>query len=538
MQSILKLVLILLCTIFYFSNAFAQVSITSSNLPLIIINTSGNTIIDEYKIMADMGIIWNGPGKRNNVTDPQNNYKGIIGIEIRGSSSQMFPKKGYGVETRNADQTDLDVSLLGMPAESDWVLYGPYSDKSMIRNVLTYTLGASMMKYSPRCRFAELILNGSYEGVYVLIEKIKRDKNRLNIAKLTLTDNSGADLTGGYIIKIDKTTGGGGSGWYSDYSNTIGRTYYQYDYPKSEEITAAQGVYIRSYIRDMEKSLYNEKYSGAGSYHDFLNDSSFIDFMIINELTKNVDGYRISSYLYKDKNELMNCGPIWDFNLGFGNADYYNGFSTSGFQYEANLGTDNLQNPFWWNKLVHDPNYVNSLKKRWTTLRKSELSDLRINFITDSLTNLLSEAQVRNYQRWRILGTKIWPNSYVGPTYNSEIVWLKNWISERLNSLDRQWPYNITDSNLPYTINNESVFPNPFTNILNIKLSSDLTAQGYFELYDTKGLIVFKQQVEISHGQLQVIPDAGRNLKSGLYILRITNNSKVLLTKKIMKLAN
>ncbi len=536
MQSILKLLPILLCGVFYISSGFAQVNITSSNLPLIIINTGGKTILDDPKIIADMGIIWNGPGKRNNLTDPKNNYNGKIGIEYRGSSSQTFPKKGYGIETRASDLTDLNVSLLGMPEENDWVLYGPYSDKTMIRNALTYTLDASLGHWSPRCRFAELILNGTYQGVYVLIEKIKRDKNRVDIAKLTLTDNSGADLTGGYIIKIDKTTGSGGDGWNSDYSNAVGRTFYQYDYPKSDEITIEQATYAKSYIRNMEKSLYDGKFSGVGSYHDFLNDSSFIDFMIINELSKNVDGYRLSSYLYKDKNGLMNCGPVWDFNLAYGNADYYDGYLTSGFQYQAYLGNDLWQNPFWWNKLMSDQNFVSSLKKRWTTLRKKELSNERISFVVDSLVDLLSEAEYRNYQRWPILGTRIWPNYYLGYSYTSEVDWMNIWINKRLTFLDQQWPSEFTGVENQIASGSASVFPNPFNEQLNIQLSLDVTDNGYAEFYDSQGRLVRKLSIEILNGQIRFNFSGQNNLKSGIYVLRIIHGMEVLFSRKIVKL--
>ena len=267
---------------------------TSSNLPLVVINTNGKWINDDPKITANMGIIWNGVGKRNSLTDPKNNYNGNISIEARGSSSQGFPKRSYGFETKSLDLMDMDVSLLGMPEENDWVLYAPYTDKTMIRDVLTYTLDASMGHYSPRCRYVELFLNGNYEGVYVLMEKIKRNENRVDIAKLLTTDNMGENLTGGYIIKIDKSTGGGGDGWFSYYINNTNNTYYQYDYPKSKEITPAQKTYIQTYVRNMEKALYLEKFSGTGSYHEYLNDSSFIDFMIINELSKNIDGLESS----------------------------------------------------------------------------------------------------------------------------------------------------------------------------------------------------------------------------------------------------
>lgn len=315
MTSKLKKLFFFSLFIFSFQVTLGQIFV-SSDLPLIVINTGGQAILDEPKIIADMGIIWNGPGKRNTLNDPMNNYKGKIGIEIRGSSSQMFPKKSYSVETKSGDLASADVSLLGMPAENDWVLYAPYTDKTMIRDVMTYTLDASLGHWSPRCRFVELFLNGSYQGVYVLIEKIKRNKKRVNIAKLTTTDNTGEDLTGGYIIKIDKITGNSGTGWYSDYSNTSGRTYYQFDYPKPDVVTAQQRSYIQNYVKRMEAALYQSKYTGAGNYHEFLNDSSFVDFMIINELARNVDGYRLSSFLYKGKKRSFELWPYLGFQSG------------------------------------------------------------------------------------------------------------------------------------------------------------------------------------------------------------------------------
>ncbi|HET6556278.1 MAG TPA: CotH kinase family protein [Prolixibacteraceae bacterium] len=417
-------------------------AITSSNLPLVFIDTKGKTIVDDPKINATMGIIWNGPGKRNALTDPKNDYNGQISIEIRGSTSQLFPKKSYGFETKSIDLDDEDVSLLGLPKENDWVLYASYTDKTMIRDVLTYTLDASMGHYSPRCRYVELFLNNRYVGVYVLMEKIKRNKNRVDIAKLPPTDISGENHTGGYIIKIDKINGSGGEGWSSDYFNNTNHTYYQYDYPKAKEITSEQKAYIQSYVKNMEKALYLEKFTGTGSYHEYLNDTSFIDFMIINELSKNIDGYRLSSYLYKGKNDKMNCGPIWDFNFTYGNCYYYDGESPTGFVYQEDCSGDKWQNPFWWNKLMRDRAFVQKLKKRWSWIRQHEFSNQRITFVTDSLVNLLSEAQVRNYKRWpKVIGYKIGPNYYVGPTYASEVTWMKNWITQRLAYLDKQWYY-------------------------------------------------------------------------------------------------
>lgn len=539
MSSILKYFISYLFFSLFLSTAFSQGLVTTSNLPFILINTNGQSISDSPKIIADMGIIWNGEGKTNNVKDLMNNYNGKIGIEIRGSSSQMFPKKSYGIETKSNDLLTTDFSLLGMPEENDWVLYAPYTDKTMIRDVLTYTLDAGLGHWSPRCRYVELFLNGNYEGVYVLMEKIKRNKNRVDIAKLTTSDNVGNDLTGGYIIKIDKTTGTSGAGWYSSYPNTSGNTYYQHDYPKPDVITSTQRSYIKDYVKSMEMALYQDKFTGPGSYHDYLNDSSFVDFMIVNELAKNVDGYRLSSYLYKAKNNRLNCGPIWDFNLGYGNADYFNGWSTYGFQYQSNLAQpngqqDNWQNPFWWNKLMTDQAYEKKLTQRWNSLRSKQLTSERITFVIDSLVNLLSEAQVRNYQRWPILGQKVWPNYYVGNTYISEINWMKDWITNRLYFLDHMWPDKtiIIDDGSPQA---NKVFPNPFSDQLTIQFATDYNGSGTAEIFSTSGSLLRTYNIVLQDGKIELGFSGKNNISRGLYVLRIIHFDRVLLTQKIMK---
>lgn len=525
--------------IFFFCfrfHSFSQIPFTSSNLPLVIITTGGQGIVDEPKIYATMGIVWNGPGRLNAPGDLKNNYNGNIAIEIRGSSSQMFPKKSYGFETKTSALADVEVSLLGMPEESDWILYAPYTDKTMIRDVLTYTLHASMGHWAPRCRYVELFVNGRYDGVYVLMEKIKRNNKRVNIAKLTNLDNAGENLTGGYIIKIDKTTGSDKEGWNSVYYNTVGRTLYLYDYPKAAEITSAQKSYIQSYIRMMENALYQENFNFPGNYHEYLNDSSFIDFMIINELAKNVDGYRLSSYLYKGKNDKINCGPVWDFNLAYGNADYHSGWQTSGFQYQAYLGNDGWQNPFWWNKLMNDPGYVQKLKRRWSSLRKNKLSDQRISFVTDSLTDLIADAKDRNYQRWTaVIGYDVWPNYFVGNSYFEEVNWMKNWLSNRLNWLDQQWPYDFTSDPERMAFSPVAVFPNPFTDRLTLQFSPGFEGYGTAELVTAVGKLVRKEEITMGAGQVQLDFQGQNGLQPGIYMLRIRKDNQILLTRKIVK---
>lgn len=516
------------------------VSFTSSNLPIVVINTHGQQIVDDYKIIADMGIIYNGEGVRNNLTDPFNNYNGKIGIEIRGSSSQMFPKKQYAVETKDANGNDLDVSLLGFPPEEDWILYAPYNDKSLIRDVLVYKLANDMGRYASRSKFCELVLNGEYMGIYVLFEKIKRDANRVNIKKMESTDISGDAVTGGYIIKIDKTDGENNAGWYSTYlpfSQSSIKTLYQYHVPKPDEIVQPQMSYIQNVIFNFETVM---KYSSniadsATGYPKYIDTDSFVDFVIINELVKNVDAYRLSTYLYKDRdsrNPKIFAGPVWDFNLAFGNADYHAGWLTDGWELEylteyQNMSGEWFLTPFWWRKLFDDTQFRNKIYARWHNLRNNILYIPRIINYVDSLTQLLEESKTRNFEKWPVLGTWVWPNYFVGQTYEQEINYLKNWIADRINWLDQNMigePTDITETNyyVPSDFSLDQNYPNPFNPTTNISYSIPIETFVTIKIFDNLGnkISTLVDETKVS-GQYYTHFNAS-GLASGIYFCRMT----------------
>mgnify|MGYP001954750294 CR=1 FL=1 len=183
-----------------------EVIAPEDRLPLFQINTNSTQIVDEPKIDVAMTITEAG-----SIT-----YDGFAGIELRGASSQSFPKKSFGLETRDEAGEDLNVELLGFPEEEDWVLHGPFSDKSLMRNMLIYDLSRDIGQYASRTKFIELEINDFYQGVYVFMEKLKRDDNRIDINKLKDDENTGEDLTGGYILKIDKTAGSNLGEGYND----------------------------------------------------------------------------------------------------------------------------------------------------------------------------------------------------------------------------------------------------------------------------------------------------------------------------------
>lgn len=379
-------------------------------------------------------------------------YEGIIGIEIRGESSQFFDKKSYGFETWDAEYNDLDVALIGFPEEEDWILHGPFSDKSLIRNKLIYELSNQMGRYATKTEFVELTINYEYKGLYIFMEKLKRDKNRINISKLENGDIDEESISGGYIIKIDKSDMEDKS--YSDYNsfqskfdvfgNEDGdiRINFNYEYPKPGEIHANQKNYIKNYFYEFESSLASNNFKDPNDgFRKYIDEDSFIDFFILNELSNNVDGYRLSTYLQKDRNEKLVIGPIWDFNLSFGNADYCGGerYDVWCFKFNERCLGDYWNVPFWWNRLIEDENFVIKLKERWNQLRINILSDNNLmTLIEDQYSFLNNETDIinKNFNTWKIFGVYIWPNSFVGNNYYEEIDFLKNWIKNRTQWLD------------------------------------------------------------------------------------------------------
>ena len=407
------------------------------------INTLGGEIVDEPKIPSALTV-----SIRDSIQ-----YAGNIGIEFRGETSQWFEKKSYGFETWDREYNDADYNLAGLPEEEDWILYGPYSDKSLIRNKLIYEISNSIGMYASRTRYVELFINEKYQGLYILMEKLKRDKNRINISKLENSEIDEELISGGYIIKIDKSDMEDGS--YTDYNsfqsqfdvfgneNGDKKINFNYEYPKPGEIHANQKNYIKNYFYEFESSLASNNFKDpVNGFRKYIDEDSFIDFFILNELSNNVDGYRLSTYLHKERNEKLVIGPIWDFNLSFGNADYCGGerYDVWCFKFNERCLGDYWNVPFWWNKLLEDEKFVDKLKGRWNQLRLNILSDNNIlTLIEEQYSFLNNETDIinRNFNKWKIFGIYIWPNSFIGNNYYEEINFLKTWIKNRTKWLDK-----------------------------------------------------------------------------------------------------
>lgn len=480
-----------------------QVNFKSSHLPIIIIDTDGQNIYDEPKITATMSVV-NNEGAINELNSSTFTYDGHIGIELRGQTSQsLFPKFGYGIETRNEDGSNLNVSLLGMPKENDWVLHGPYSDKSLIRNALTYTKAGQLMEYAPRVQFCEVVINQEYLGLYLFTEKIKRDKNRIDIAKLDNDDNRGDSLTGGYILKFDKIDDGD-SFWESRYDPRPGeyqKTRFVHHYPKAEDITEEQRDYIRQFITDLENTLMGNSFEDPNNgFRKFMDEDSFIDLILMSEVTKNNDSYRLSTYMYKDrdsKNGKLKMGPVWDFNLAYGNANFCGGDQIGGWVYNYNnvCPDDFWVNHVWWNRMLRDTNFTNKIQDRWWSLRESTFSIDNWNATIDSFVNVLGNAVDRNYAKWPVLDQYVWPNNFIGNSYNAEINYLKTWIRERIEWIDNN--INRISTIPPKLVLETNVFPNPSDGLVNIELSTSTIAKsGKLQIFDSYGRRVMTKTLD------------------------------------------
>jgi hypothetical protein len=411
-----------------------------------------------------------------------------------------------------------------------------------MRDALAYKLGRDLGRYAPRTRFCEVILNGSYEGIYVLIEKIKRNKNRVDINKLQPEEIAGDDVTGGYILKIDKTTGDFGRGWVSGHlppmSNPGNTISILYDYPDENIITTAQKKYIKGFMDEFEATLSSDGFRDpVNGYAKFIDVDSFIDFFIMNEVSKNVDGYRISTFMHKQRNSdggKLVMGPIWDFNLGFGNANYCTSGGYQGLVLDFNslCPEDTYPIPFWWYRLMDDPAFTSKLSERWSFLRSGKFRTSVINDYIDSTFNVLNlESAHRNFERWPVLGNYVWPNYYIGTTFESEVAWMKSWISSRMIWLDNALATPTTGAD------NESQngpvsqpFPNPFKEDVTVEFAAKGVVQ--FDVYsamgDVKESIVARQS---GKGKYTL----GRQLAPGIYFCVVSVNGKKVVNYKLIK---
>ena len=405
------------------------------DLPIIFVDTKQKCLDKNVteKIPATMKVL---DGKTNNVADSAKGTFYNIGIKVRGQSSALFPKPGYSVEVRDEKGEGMDVSMFGLPPADDWVLHGPYVDKSMLRNALAYWLFRQAGRYAPRTKHFDLYINGVYRGVYVMVEKIKRGKYRVNVSKLKETDIAGDSLTGGYIWAFDKVgtnTGGGGSnnqgGIQAEGFNTSDGLNVILHYPKKANIQKQQEEYLKKYLNDLEALFMNGK-NGDG-FDKYVDLGSAVDYVLHQEVTNNGDSYWCSFFLHKPKNKggkdgkefkegKVTLGPPWDFNLAMSNGGMMGYGGGNSWQIESKGGgggggfgggfgfggggMGSLKAPNWLVGLWKRSDYQDELKKRWAELRSGVWHTKVMDEYLDSMKTYLKSAADRNFKRWPNLG--------------------------------------------------------------------------------------------------------------------------------------
>lgn len=419
----------------FFINLHSQ-TFTDSNLPIVIISTDidpGTSlpyeILDDPRVLGSMKIIMHPDGSRNYMTDQNTaaylNYSGRMNIEIRGSSSQSVDKKGYGLTTLLADNiSNNNVSLLGMPSENDWILNGLAFDPSLIRDYLAYNLSRQMGNYAARTQFCEVVINGEYEGLYLLQEKIKADSNRVNVLKITTSDIAGENLTGGYITKADKTTGDDPVAW-STSSYAGGVVNYIHDLPKPEDVTSQQNAYIHSQFTALQTAITANNSSLLNGYTTIIDVPTFVDFMLSNEFAANVDGYQLSTYFHKDRNGKLRAGPIWDFNLTLGNDLFDYGFDRSHTDTWQFANGDN-EGSKYWTDLFNNSTFKCYLSRRFNELIQpgQPMNTVVLNTFIDNTITLISEAMVRENERWNTIPDNALEIANLKTFIESRITWM------------------------------------------------------------------------------------------------------------------
>lgn len=443
-----------------------NVKVESTNLPIIFIEAGGRMILRDSYVLAKMKIIHNGEGQTNHadtISWPGQHvdYEGWIALKYRGNSSfTESDKKPYAFRT--LESNDLDgkkkkVSILGMPKDNKWGFIAPWSDETMFRDILSFELGRPWFEWVPKAHLCEVILDGTYYGVFAICERVSKGKSRLDLNDPGETDG---DLTGDYHVSVDHGYDPHFISSYHPWQSLDGRKVawdynikYEYGDPEDDEfaeLPTGTREALHQEVNKMEASFLTDDWNDIeAGYRKKIDVQSFIDYMLATELSMNIDGYRLSTHLYKHgekRSEAEGKDPrwkttLWDYNIAWGNANYFDGDKTDCWQYELNIKYiwDDCPVPFYWYRMLQDENYVSALKERWQQYRNSNHSTQRLMHTIDSLATLIKSggAAERNERAWGIYTRSyIWPIPYYAKSYDDAVNYLKTWVGKRLQYLD------------------------------------------------------------------------------------------------------
>ena len=432
-----------------YSRTFNSTAAVTSDLPIIVLENFQQGV-PGTDIFQDASLSLFEPDSATGRTTLTDNptLTSLIGMRRRGSSTAGNPKTNMRIELRDEFGEDQSREVLGMPAESDWILYAPYQfDRAMLRNTFIYDLSNQIGQYAVRTRFVEVYSNtdnttlsgGDYLGVYVLMENIKRDSNRVDIDELTFAQNTEPEITGGYIVKIDRPDGEPDSNWSSSrgYPTQLNApTFYNHVEPERADMTQQQVNYIRGYVEDFEDSLFGPNFTDPDvGYEAYLDVDSAINHHLMRILAKDPDALRLSEYFHKDRGGKLTLGPVWDFDRTMGPDS--DGRAANPVGWNANeadfFGYD------WWGRLFEDPNFTQRWVDRWQELRETTLSDANIEATINAQADQIRESQARNFQRW----SEVAPNggSFAEPGltgWEGEVSHMIGWVKARAAFMDSQ----------------------------------------------------------------------------------------------------
>jgi hypothetical protein len=410
----------------------------SSNLPILVIHTfeQGALAEDGTEFVPANLLALSSSGSDNKLLGPAV-LDTRIGIHVRGQTSREFAKKQYAIELRApGSDDDRDQALGGMPCQSDWVLGDAIDfDRALMRNALAFELSNVIGLYAPRTRFVEAFLvadggevkSAHFLGLFTLMEKIKRDAQRVNVTKLSALDIGDPARTGGYILRIDKDT--------PDFM--AAGSEFQFVYPSSEDMMdparAPQLGYIRDFVTDFGLAVRSPNFmhpTKGTPYTDYIGVDSFIDYNIINALTKNVDALRISTYFHKDRAGRLEAGPVWDFDRSLGTTIDSRATKADEWRDTHSDATDYFNEGFW-HDLFRDPAFRARYKTRFLSLLQNELAPDRLAAKVDALAATIgSAAAARNFARW--------PDSPPeGGTWATELTILKDFLRQRAAFIEK-----------------------------------------------------------------------------------------------------
>lgn len=447
-----------------------QAAMFTSPLPILLIHNLAGGAFPTTKPRQDRASILMVFEPINGVTSLTNPPARVVraGVNVRGSTSASFPQKSYAVETWDEYNDNLDVELLGLPAESDWVLYGQnVYDPSFLHNPLIHQLSRDAGRYSSRTRFAEAFVNttggmisfaspagGDYHGLYTVEEKIKRDDVRVDIAKLAPGITNQPTITGGYLLKVDRTD----PEEVNFYDSYLGANI-TYQYPPGPEMTnaarAAQSLYIRNYLSSFGAVLYGVNYTNpVTGYAAWIDVGSWIDHHLFNVLAMNADAFRLSAYFFKDRNRKLELGPLWDFDRAMGTrtSDDPRPFNPWSWMATTPLGSSdygtdffNATNVFangWFRRLFTAPDFWQAWIDRWTELRRGPLSTNAMFALVDALAAEVQPVHARQITRWSSTAPRSglvtatgYAHTFPG-TFAGEIEFLKRWLADRVRFID------------------------------------------------------------------------------------------------------